>query len=91
MTSEDYQRYVRIAFYFVTGNLVQRGYMSDGSVELYAGIVLFAANILWSMYGMRLQAKLAEITKYGEVKQVVSTKQIADIDMANNAKIVSSH
>lgn len=90
MTSEDFQRYVRIAFYFVTGNLVQRGYMSDGSVELYAGIVLFAANIIWSVYGMRLQAKLQEISKYAEVTKVISTKQIANVDMANNAKIVAS-
>jgi len=34
MTSEDIQRYVRIAFYLIAGNLMQRGYLSEAGAEL---------------------------------------------------------
>ena len=89
MTSEDVQRTVRIAFYLIAGNLMQRGYLSEAGAELALGVVMALAMLVWSVWGMRINAKLAEITKYGEVKRVVAAPQIAHGTMKDNPKVVA--
>lgn len=65
-TSENVQRLARIAIYnvgsFVLGTAAMQG--STGTMVTSAGVIL--ANFLWSVYGMRINAKIEEWTKIGQ-------------------------
>jgi hypothetical protein len=90
MTSEDVQRYVRIAIYWGAGFFAQRGMGIDGSyVDLIAAVAVTGANFAWSVWGMRINGKIAELSKYGEVKKIVANPIIANVDFADNAKVVA--
>lgn len=90
MTSEDVQRYARIAIYWGAGFLAQRGVGIDGSyVDLIAAVAVTGINFAWSVYGMRINAKIAELSKYAEVKKIVAVSAIADVDLAENPKVVA--
>jgi len=66
-TPEDIQRYVRIVLYYTAGALTSRGIHADGAMwEIVSGIVLGLANLAWSTYGMRVNAKLTEISRLGD-------------------------
>lgn len=79
LTSEKIQSYVRIALYFVAGNFVQRGYISASALEMIVGLVGGLAVFGWTLWGSRLEAKLAELAKYQEVKKVeVKDPEIAE-------------
>lgn len=67
ITSADAQRYARIVLYLVSGALLNHGISIDPSwASLIEGLVLGGANLGWSVYGMRINAKIAEISKYAE-------------------------
>ena len=73
LTSEDVQRYARIALQWIAAMLVTRGIVSPTSswIEPAIGVGVGLASLLWTLYGNRLNAKLAEIAKADEVKKVV--------------------
>lgn len=70
LTSADIQRYVRIVIYMIVGALGQRGIQVDGT---WVDIALFAAggaaNFVWSVYGMRVNAKIAEMVKLAQISE----------------------
>lgn len=67
VTSEDVQRYVRIAIYLLSGGLTQHGFTDAGGIVMASsGIVLGMANLAWSIYGMRVNAKIAELSKIAQ-------------------------
>lgn len=78
LTSEQIQSYVRIALYFIAGNLVQRGIVTSGTLELVAGLLGGLAVFGWTLWGSRLEAKIAEIAKFEEVKKVEVKPEIAE-------------
>lgn len=63
MTSEDFARWTRIVVYLVTSSLTTYGAMSNETSLAILGAVGTVANGVWSLYGMRINAKLAEIGK----------------------------
>ncbi len=71
MTSENVQRYARIFVYMVCGAMINYGVtVSAGNKEMIAGIVVFLANLAWTMWGTRLNALLGEVAKAGEVDKI---------------------
>lgn len=79
LTSENLQRYVRVSVYYLAGMLTSYGFtVSASNRETIAGFAMAAANLAWTMYGNRINAKLAEISKAAQdptspVKGVVMT------------------
>lgn len=88
ITSEQVQKYTRIVFYFIIGAMVHDGVVRDGApwIEQVAGVVLFAANFAWTLYGDRLNAKLSEIAKSPEVQAVIVSTQ-AQADAVTSQKV----
>lgn len=67
MTAEDVQRYVRIGLQWLAAFLVTHGMKQEASwVEPLSGLVVGLITLAWTMYGNRLTAKVAEITKYAD-------------------------
>lgn len=70
ITSEDVQRYARIGIYYASGYLTARG-VDAGVITMLSGVALGLANFGWSLWGMRVNAKLSEIAKLGTVREVI--------------------
>lgn len=65
LTSETVQRYVRYAIYMLVGYLAQRGLTVDNQlVDIAVPVALGLANVAWSVYGNRINARIAEVAKY---------------------------
>lgn len=87
MTAEDIQRYIRGFLYTIAGGLVAKGWMSEGYQELFVGMALWAINLAWQVYGMRLMAKVAEMGKIAEdhtspVVGVITANNKAGVELA---------
>lgn len=87
LTAEDIQRYIRGFLYTIAGAMVAKGWMADGYRELFVGMGLWAINLAWQIYGMRLMAKVAELGKIAEdhaspVAGVITTKTPAGLELA---------
>jgi hypothetical protein len=83
VTSADIQRYVRIVIYTIVGALGQRGISVDGSwIELAISVVGFGATLAWSVYGMRIKAKIAEMSALAENKAT----PVAAVIMTNSVE-----
>lgn len=68
LTPQKIQQYVRIAIYLVIGGLGNYG-ITVGTWEpvvLAAGALV--ANFLWTMYGTRMNALIAEISQYARLE-----------------------
>lgn len=69
ITTEDVQRYVRIVGYLIVGSLTQRGIAVDGTwIELALSLVGGSLLVAWSVYGMRINAKIAELGKLAKIE-----------------------
>lgn len=68
MTSFDVQRYVRILIYCAATALTTYGIMtvSPAQLEIALGLGAFVANLVWSVFGMRITAKLKELSELAE-------------------------
>lgn len=66
MTAEDIQRYIRGFLYTIAGSLMAKGWLGAEYQELFVGVGLWAINLAWQIYGMRLMAKIAELGKIAE-------------------------
>lgn len=61
MTSQTFQMYVRILLYNVFGGLTSVGITTpDNTKTMIAGIVGILANLVWTMYGTRLNGLLEQ-------------------------------
>lgn len=80
LTSEDVMRYTRIALQWVAAYLVTHGMVSSNSswVEPAIGFGVGIASLAWTLYGNRLNAKLAEIAKADQVKKVLTDSATAE-------------
>ena len=86
MTSEDVQRYVRIALQWLASSLVTYGYIKPGAtwVPQAIGAAVGLASLIWTLYGNRIVAKLNEIAKTNGGKiVVVTTPELADATPAS--------
>lgn len=67
MTREDKERYLRIVLHFSAGFLISHGYTGAGTlVEGSVGVLMELGTLLWSIYGMRITAKLQEMSALGK-------------------------
>lgn len=91
-TSEDVQKYARIALYWLSGILVSKGFI-DNDPTLIAGvigIVLAMLNFGWTLYGGRLMAKINALMQTGEVQNLVmKDKTVADAVPLSNVTAAS--
>src|SRR6478609_9015613 len=80
LTSEDVMRYTRIALQWVAAYLVTRGLVSSNAswVEPAIGVGVGLASFAWTLYGNRLNAKIAEIAKADQVVAVKTDAVTAD-------------
>lgn len=89
ITNADIQRYVRIALHVLAGALMAHGMTEAASwVTASTGLVLEVVTFGWSVYGMRITAKLTEMAELGEnkaspVKAVVLVESAEGHALAN--------
>jgi hypothetical protein len=90
MTSEDVQRWARVACYILLSGSLGAWLTKYGvTKEVAMNVAAILGTIAWSAFGMRINAKIAELSKYGEVKKIVANPIIANVDFADNAKVVA--
>lgn len=90
MTSEDVQRWARIACYILFSGALGAWLTKYGiTPEVAMNVAAILATVAWSKYGMRVNAKIAELSKYAEVKKIVAVAEIANKDLAENPKVVA--
>jgi len=66
-TSEQVQRYTRAGVYFLAGYLAQRGMGIDNKIiDQLLPFLMVAVNLIWTIYGNRINAKLAAIAAYAK-------------------------
>lgn len=75
MTSEQVQKYARIVLYWIAGALLAHGVGNQSLVEPFVSIGVTIVTALWTIYGDRIVAKIAELEKLGYV--AVPTNQEA--------------
>ena len=93
LTSEDIQRYARIALQWGAGFLVSHGMLTQGAswIEPAIGFGVTIATFLWTLYGTRVQAKINEVAKLettlvnGQTVKLVENMKIHDVEVANAA------
>lgn len=68
MTSQDFQRYVRILIYTAATSLATYGiiHYTQAQLEIVLGISAFVANIVWSVYGMQITQKLKDMSELAQ-------------------------
>lgn len=73
MTSEDVQRFVRVALNSLASALIAHGMFSAQAswLEPSIGALAWLATFAWTLYGNRIIAKINEIAKADQVKKVV--------------------
>lgn len=88
MTSQTFQQYVRILLYSIFSGLATVGVTVPGnSKATIAGIVGFAANLIWTMYGTRLNGLLEQVKEKTGVESVeikVDPAVIPPVDVTAN-------
>lgn len=83
ITTEDFQRYLRIVLQWAAGALVSYGLITPDATWLAPaiGMAMTAGSFLWTLYGNRVQAKINEVAKLDVVDAVkvnsVSTAKAA--------------
>lgn len=78
MTSEDFMKYLRIVFYAVGGNIMGSAWTNGSNGQLTLSCILLVGTFVWSVYGNRLAAKVAEIAKIAKdpttpIKGIITT------------------
>lgn len=77
ITTEDFQRYLRIFLQWLSGALVSYGFISPGAtwVAPAIGAIITIATFGWTLWGNRVQAKINEVAKLDVVATVKVTDQ----------------
>lgn len=71
MTSQTFQMYIRILLYNVFAGLTTAGITTpDNTKTMIAGIVGIMANLVWTMYGTRLNALLEQAKEKTGVQSI---------------------
>lgn len=79
LTTADVQRYTRVFLHFLAGYLVSHGFNEQASyITMGTGIAVEVVTMAWTIWGMRLQAKLNEMSQLADkstapVKGVILT------------------
>lgn len=88
MTSQTFQQYVRILLYNVFAGLTTVGVTTpDNTKTMIAGIVGILANLVWTMYGTRLNGLLEmakEKTGVESIEIKVNPEIITPADITAN-------
>lgn len=80
MTGQTFQQYVRILLYNLFAGLTTLGITTpDNTKTMIAGIVGILANLLWTMYGTRLN---------GLLEQVKEKTGVVAIEIKTNPEII---
>lgn len=81
MSSEEVQRYVRVALYALFSSLATVGVtVPDNKITTIVGIVGFLANLAYTIWGNQLSALLSEAEKKAGVKKIDVTVDQTKID-----------
>jgi hypothetical protein len=86
ITTEDFQRYLRIFLQWLASALVSYGFIKPEAtwVTPAIGAVIAGGSFIWTMYGNRVQAKINEVAKLDVVASVkVTDKETAEKAPAN--------
>lgn len=83
----DLQRYLRIVIYYGAGFATAHGWVTDAWSVTISGIVISLITFAWSIYGMRIRAKLKEMSELAQdpsspVKGVILTKDEKGTELA---------
>lgn len=83
ITSEDFQRYLRIVLQWAAGALVSYGMVTPEATWLApaVGLGVSIGSFLWTLYGNRVQAKINEVAKL----DVVSSVKVTSVSVATAA------
>lgn len=79
-TSEQVQKYIRVAVYYFSGWATAKGWDSS-LILLCTGIATFGLNLVWTVLSGTLIAKLNELAKYKKVEAIV----VSDPSLATTA------
>lgn len=96
MTSQSFQQYVRIFLYNLFAALASYGVTTpDSTKTLIFSIVGIMANLVWTMYGTRLNGLLEQVKEKTGVQEVnikVDPEVIAatDVNAATSAGIIAT-
>lgn len=83
LTAEDIQRLLRGAGYLIVGTLGQRGIAVDGTwIELVLSLIGGGILLAWSVYGSRINAKIAEMSQLAKRKDT----PVAGVIMTNTVE-----
>jgi hypothetical protein len=80
LTTEDFQRYLRIFLQWAAGALISYGFVKPDATWIAPaiGMAMTLGSFLWTLYGNRVQAKINEVAKLDVVTSVkVSSKAVA--------------
>lgn len=89
LTSEDVLRYTRIGLQWLAAYLTTHGSTVSGSwIETSSGLIIGAVSFLWTLYGNRINAKLAEISKIPGTT-IITQPKLANA-LPTNDNVVSS-
>lgn len=86
LTTEDFQRYLRIFLQWLAGALVSYGFIKPDATWLAPtiGMAITAGSFIWTLYGNRVQAKINEVAKLDVVEKVtVNSVAVATAAPAN--------
>src|SRR4051794_11185699 len=83
ITTEDFQRYLRIFLQWAAGALVSYGMVAPDATWLMpsVGLAVSVGSFLWTLYGNRVQAKINEVAKL----DVVSSVKVNSVAVATAA------
>lgn len=71
MTGQTFQQYVRILLYNIFAGLTTVGVTTpDSTKTMIAGIVGILANLVWTMYGTRLNGLLEQVKEKTGVESI---------------------
>lgn len=72
ITTEDFQRYLRVFLQWLAGALVSYGMVSPTAtwVQPAIGAAITVLTFVWTLYGNRVQAKINEVAKLDVVDKV---------------------
>jgi len=91
-TSENVQKYARIALYWLAGALVSKGVIQQNAtwIEPAIGFVLTLINFGWTIYGNRLNGLLAQVQAKDGVLQtqiLVDPSKISPAEVTNSTPV----
>lgn len=89
ITTEDFQRYLRIVLHWLSGMLVTYASVKPDAawLTLASGIALEVGTFMWTLYGNRIQAKVNEVAnlKKPDGEKLVQGMRVTSASVADAA------